>query len=171
MITGLGWSQYDEDSLTYFGTSLSFYTALGTAPLITFDISASRIANGLNGVTQKLTDPFTGYDYFAFLDFVLDPGTYFVGIQNDIEGGRTVTANTLGTAQTIPDSYQLTGSGIDSNGADMAFRVFGNPCEAFPGGGVTEGCKPPPNPVPEPSTLALLAAGLLGFAYRRRVTT
>lgn len=41
-------------------------------------------------------------------------------------------------------------------------------CRPFPGGGVTEGCKPPPNPVPEPGSLGLLAGGLIALGLLRR---
>jgi hypothetical protein len=46
---------------------------LDTDPLITFDVTASRIENSLNGLPfdGKVNGPVTGYDYFAFLDFAL----------------------------------------------------------------------------------------------------
>jgi hypothetical protein len=108
VITGIGWSQFDQE-LAYLNTTITFFSELLSAPLISFDVVATRITNCIAG------DPFEGkagdvigYDYFAFLGFYLNPGTYFVGIHNQMTAGASATglaptlmANTSGTPQTL----------------------------------------------------------------------
>lgn len=150
MLTGVEWSQFDE-AILYQGSTLSFFSGLpGSSTLIrSFDLIGSRLANGLDVVTDKATDVI-GYDYFADFRLMLGPGEYFLGIHNDVSGGQTLMANSRGTPQSVYGSYQSISGLLEFNNADFAFRLYGNAV-----------------PVAEPGSMGLLLAGAISLILVR----
>ncbi|MSM39649.1 MAG: PEP-CTERM sorting domain-containing protein [Geobacter sp.] len=161
VITGFKWSQHDGINMVYIATNLTIFNGLPIEAntLINRDIIAERTENN----TNVLWDNWYGYDYSIHnLKINLAAGTYFLGLNSVIGTGVEAIWDdsswdeTDGNLSTIPGryimNYNFTEPGSFSWWQDSVFEVIGHPA-----------------PVPEPSTIFLLGAGLVGLAaYGRK---
>jgi len=166
----------------------------GTGTEISFNFKSSGPVQSLGTPDQDFIDEFAGvtlspgeeavFDFFIFSLATLKQRV-FSQLLDDFGGRFSVQLNwqpvgvgppfELGRVDTliIPgDSLQFGDVGFlfpDSNlfdALELCFIGFGNEDEQCPDGVVPPGPSPP-NPIPEPSTVLLLASGLAGLGFFR----
>lgn len=152
-ITGVTWTQHDLIT-AYDSTDILFYNDIpsATSLVATFNVMATRTPNS----TGALFTTWLGFDYSASsLSLTLAPGTYWIGLYNNVTGTGTGWDTTSGTSATIANqrisnsSFPLPGGNVYVN--NSAFQLLGTA-------------------VPEPATYASwsgLAALALAFVWRR----
>ncbi len=171
VVTGSDWLV--TDLYGYFQTNLNVSSAAWEIRSgISEGNGGTLVASGTSPATQ--TD--AGYSEFdlevydigiAGLSLDLAPGTYWMGISPiDIvtDGGRAFLATTSGSGSINADADQVSywnsssfGANFASTDGELGFQTD------FSYGALGTG-----SPVPEPSTMALLATGLVGMAGAAR---
>jgi hypothetical protein len=137
---------------------------------------------GIAGVTPRtvLRVDFDTETDFVSIDMIADDDDEFTLQAFSTDGTLLETINlgvfamssmTFSIDRDFADIAYVLAAGISGEGGALDNLRFNN-CLPFPGGGATQGCKPPPVVgVPEPGTIGLLAIGLLGLGVARRKQT
>ena len=155
VVTGVTWQQHDERGSAYVNTEVLIFSGLpfSDAPLF----NATLVATVTPNATGTLFEKWDGFDYaIGGLSIPLSPGTYWLGLNTTLSGGRPGWDNTLGGPDSIPGfllvnaSFPAPGTVL---GGNLAFTLYGD--DQVPA-------------VPEPGTLSLFAVGLAAAAARRR---
>jgi hypothetical protein len=127
VITGINWQQHDQSGSTYVNTQVLVYSGLpfNGAPVFSSNIVASRAAN----TTGTLFAQWEGFDYsIGGLHISLSPGTYWIGLNSNLTGGRPGWDNTTGGPNTIP-GFRLVNVANPAPGTvvagNLAFRLEG----------------------------------------------
>ncbi len=168
---------YYGSETTLTGAGLSFTpTPVSTGSSIhsggTYVGSENALVNTENGYQSessywvcydyyKGSCDYGGYQYYYSVNYygsssgpLLDSGTSYLGLALDI-GGQTH----YGWAE-----FAVDGTG----GADLKLNLIADAYETTPNLGIDAGATSDPAGIPEPGTLALLAAGMAGLALLRR---
>jgi hypothetical protein len=130
----------------------------GTTPSVLFRVDFDYLTDFVS--VDMIADDDDAFMLWAY-------GTDGTLLDTFSSGSFAMTSMTGSISRSLSDiSYVLVG-GIAGEGGALDNLQY-NYCRPFPGGGVTDGCKPPPNPVPEPGSLGLLAGGLIALRLMRR---
>jgi hypothetical protein len=156
VVTGVAWQQHDERGSSYVSTEVLIFSGLpfSDAPLF----NATLVATVTPNATGTLFEKWDGFDYaIGGLSIALSPGTYWLGLNTTLSGGRPGWDNTLGEPDSIP-GFRLVNAANPAPGAllggNLAFTLYGDDQVSA---------------VPEPGgTLSLLAVGFAAAAARRR---
>lgn len=145
-----------------FGTSSSFDPSTGTPPSATYGVASSGYISGSIGNFggPNLDDP----DAPDGINFGIVPSGFNAGDGN----GNTNSA--MNSNPLIRDSIELVLSGVNGLSTDAISNVSFQYGTAFSEANVPSDPLEPPQSIPEPTTLLLFGAGLLGvgLTLRRR---
>jgi len=128
LITTIRWQQHDHNTATYLNTQVLIFAGLpfDAPPVFSSTIIADRMPNA----TGTLLDAWDGFDYeISGLSINLPPGTYWLGLNANVQGVRSGWDDTTGGPNTIPGfrivNMNFPAPGSVSEGRNLAFALSG----------------------------------------------